>query len=186
MHDSSRIYSCLDFNRLPARYPIFVTCRPPTICPDENAYRFPVRSLSSPRSLRDRNNTGERAYHCVLAGVSRELHRRLHLRAHRPFRESERLERLGTSLSNGLLRWLSPLNIGSVDVRGDDQQIGIKLVREQCGTEILIDHGLDAAQLAIFLLACRNAPASCTNHNAAFPEVLRPFGWISLCYVRTE
>ncbi len=61
----------------------------------------------------------------------------------------------------------SPAGVDAVDIGGDDQQLGIELLGEERGREVLVDHSLDAVQLAVLVVRRRDAPAACTDHDRA-------------------
>ncbi|KGC52777.1 carbamate kinase domain protein [Burkholderia pseudomallei] len=133
----------------------------------------PVDLHADPRAgapLGDRDDVGERADHRVMAGLPREFDRRLHLRPHRAGREAEPLEFVRMRGLDQRLRRLAPVEVRAVDVGRDHEQVRAQFAREQRRAQILVDHRLDARELAVRVVARRNAAAARADHDRAFLE----------------
>ena len=97
---------------------------------------------------------------------------RFDLRAHRPGRERARPQFGDRDLAQTALVGGPPPFVDGIHVGGHHEQVGVDLPGEQLAGEVLVDHGLDAAQRA--LLAGRpcggDAAASGADHHDALVE----------------
>ena len=101
---------------------------------------------ASPAMIRPRSASAPIA--AVFPVACGEPARRCHLRPHRSGGERHRRQRGRRRAPDRLLRRLAPVDVDRVGVGQHHEQVGVELARQQLGGEVLVDHALDAGQLA--------------------------------------
>ncbi|MCY1430784.1 hypothetical protein D9M71_467390 [compost metagenome] len=77
-------------------------------------------------------------------------------------------------LGDGFLSGFAPVDISGIDVGGNDQDVRIQFLGQQCGAEVLVDHRLDAAEfLAGLVIHGRDAASARADDHGAFLQ--QPF-----------
>ena len=107
-----------------------------------------------------------------LAGRLDEAGGGVDLRAHRPGGEVHGPQLRGRDLVEPPLLGRAPVGVDAVDVGRHDEQVGVDLAGEQLAGEVLVDHGLDAAERAVLAghPHRRDAAAAGADHDRAVLE----------------
>src|SRR4030095_12542459 len=96
----------------------------------------------------------------------------LHLRSHRACGEVVLGERGWARLMNRPGIGSAPSDQYRLRIRGHDQKVGVELTGKKLRAQVLVDHGLDANQLAVRsrLIHGRNASTAGADHDRAVIE----------------
>src|SRR4051794_1902641 len=109
------------------------------------------------------------------AGLLDEGARRLHLRPHRPLGKRRGPERFGGRPADAPLVRRAPVGVDRVDVRDDQQRVGVEVRGEEGARHVLVDHRLDADEApagrdGVVLVHDRDAAAAGADDDRAFLE----------------
>src|SRR5690625_2828191 len=128
------------------------------------AYQRPGPSFQDSAGIFETTDSGD------AAGGRSKIAGCLYLWPHRAGGEAHAGQLLGADLAEGLLLRRAPVQIDGLNVCEHQEGIGLELSREKARRQVLVDHGLDAFQLALRIADDGDAAAARTDHDHALVD----------------